>query len=81
MQRLKEAKKKTVGAKQSIKALEKGTACLVFVADDADKKMVAPVLELSQTSGIQVVKTGSMKELGKACGIQVGTAVAAILNT
>lgn len=80
MQRLKVAKKKSVGAKQSIKALEKGLACLVFVAEDADGKIVGPVLELCESKGIEVVKTMTMKELGKACGIQVGTAVAAILD-
>jgi len=80
MQRLSKAKKKTIGFKQSAKAVEKGLARMVFVAMDADDKVRTPILELCNTKGIPVVEVQTMTELGRAGGIQVGTAVAAILD-
>ncbi len=80
MQQLTEAGKKTVGAKQSLKAIEKGSAKVVYVAGDADEKVRLPITELCRAKGIPLAEAYTMLELGRACGIQVGTAVAAILD-
>ena len=37
---------KAVGVKQTVKAIERGTAKLVFVAKDADERVVGKVIEL-----------------------------------
>ncbi|NPV44944.1 MAG: 50S ribosomal protein L7Ae-like protein [Firmicutes bacterium] len=79
VERLKSAKKKTVGTKQTIKAVEKGEAKVVFIARDAEKHIVAPLEKLCSERAIEVVYIDSMKQLGEICGIEVGAASAAIL--
>ncbi|MCR4443422.1 MAG: ribosomal L7Ae/L30e/S12e/Gadd45 family protein [Peptococcaceae bacterium] len=79
MQRLATTKKKTVGLKQTQKAVERGLASTVFVARDAEEKVRRPILEACRERGITVIEVDTMAELGKASGIQVGTAVAALL--
>lgn len=70
---------KVVGVKQAIKALEKGAVKLVVVADDADAKVVKPLIDLCDEKSVPYEKAESMKELGRLCGIQVGAAAIAFL--
>jgi len=80
MERLLRAPKKVAGLKQTIKAVENGSARLVYLARNADEKIRTPIEELCQAKGIPVVEVDSMNDLGKAGGIQIGTATAAILR-
>jgi large subunit ribosomal protein L7A len=73
------AKNKTVGLKQTQRALEKGLVQRVYVANDAENHVLRPILEWCRTHNVERIDVPTMKELGKACGIEVGTAVAAIL--
>lgn len=75
---LQSAKNRIVGTKQTLKAIEKGLAKMVFVAADAETRVTAPVVALCREKGITVVTVDSMKNLGKACNIEVGCAVAAL---
>lgn len=77
--RLKTAKR-TVGAKQTLKAVQGGQAKEVFVARDAEERVVRPILDLCRLNGVRITEVDSMAELGKACSIEVGAAVAAILE-
>lgn len=77
---LESAKKKIVGTKQTLKALEKGLAKKVFIASDAEQHVVKPLLRYCQEKGIPVVTIDTMKDLGKACGIEVGCASAALIK-
>lgn len=78
--RIRVAKKIAVGMNQTTKTLEQSAAIEVFVAKDAEPKVVSKILHLCEAKGIPVVWVDSMKQLGKACGIEVGAAVAAILQ-
>lgn len=78
--RLTQAKKKTVGTKQTLKAVERGQARVVFVARDADEHVVQPVLRAAAAKGIEVIRVDSMQLLGRACGIDVGCASAAVIE-
>lgn len=69
--------KKVIGAKQATKAIEKGTASLVYLAGDADPRVTNPIRELCLTKHISVEVVPSMGELGRACGIEVGAAAVA----
>ncbi|MFY9139677.1 MAG: ribosomal L7Ae/L30e/S12e/Gadd45 family protein [Thermacetogeniaceae bacterium] len=80
MQRLLNAARKTVGLKQTLKAVERDQAEVVFVAQDAEKHIVMPLVDCCQEKGIGIVYVDSMKELGKVCGIKVGAASASILK-
>jgi large subunit ribosomal protein L7A len=71
---------KTVGIKQSLKAVANGNASLVFIARDADEKITGNLRELCETNGIQIEYVDTMKQLGKAVGIEVGASAACILR-
>ena len=68
---------KVVGVKQTRKAVLSGTASRVFVARDAERRVVVPVLDACEQAGLPVTWIETMAELGKACGIEVGAATAA----
>ena len=75
-----QTKDKVVGIKQLRKALADGRAAKVFVAQDADPKLTDPIRETCRTNGIPTEDAPSMVQLGQACGIEVGAAVAALLR-
>lgn len=68
---------KVVGVKQTRRALNDGRAKTLFLARDADPALTEPLAELAEGRGIPVCWTERMRELGRACGIAVGAAVAA----
>lgn len=74
------ARKKTVGAKQTLKVVEREQAKVVYIGLDADKHVVEPICRLCTAKGVQVIQVDSMQALGKACGIEVGCAAAAIIE-
>lgn len=69
---------KVVGAKQTRRAVTDGRAIKVFYAADADPALWEPVAALCQERGVPVLEVASMKELGHACAIAVGAAIAAL---
>lgn len=77
---LKNSKNRTVGVKQTLRALEKESVLCVYVAQDAEGHVVRPILDICRNKGIKVREVQTMAELGKACGIEVGAAVAALLS-
>ena len=77
-ERLKKAKK-TIGTKQTTKAVQKGIARVVYLASDAEKHITGPLLKLCAEKDVEVIMVESMAELGQACGIEVGSASAAII--
>ncbi len=71
---------KTIGIKQTLKAVELGKAKTVFIADDAEEKVVAGLRELCLAGSVEIISAESMKALGKACGIDVGAAAVGVLK-
>lgn len=74
------SKEKVVGVKQLKKALRDNKIAKVFFAEDADPTLLAPIITLCWEQNIPMEGTPTMVDLGRACGIQVGAAVAALLN-
>lgn len=72
--------KKAVGLKQSRKAIKNGCAKRVYLAANADELICAPVAELCKELNVEVFTAETMEELGQACGINVGAAVAVLLK-
>lgn len=70
----------TIGTKQAIRVVELGKAAEVFVANDADPRITIKMVNLCKKMGVKVTYVDSMKMLGKACGIEVGAAMAAVVN-
>ena len=72
--------KVVVGVKQLKKALAKGSAQYVFLAENADPALTEPIAALCRERGIGLNWVRSMSELGRFCGIEVGAAAAAIIE-
>lgn len=77
---LKTAKHRTVGAKQTLKALQRGVVTSLFVAADADPKVTRSLVQEASQQGLTVIEVETMAALGKACLIDVGAAIAAIIS-
>ena len=67
------------GTKQVAKALRRGGVSLVMVADDADDYIRRRFVEICTQESIPMQEYSTMRELGEACQISVGTAVACVL--
>lgn len=74
------AAEKVVGAKQVKRALKDDRATKVFVAMDADPRVLKDLVQEAVRKGVRLEQVASMKELGEACGISVGSAVAALVG-
>lgn len=80
MLELLKSSKKAIGIKQSLKAVEANNAIAVFIARDADEKITGALKELCKAKSIEIVYIDTMKQLGKACGIEVGASAVATLK-
>ena len=69
-----------VGAKQLRKALKSGRARFVYLAENADPAITAPIEEQCKENKISYAWVRTMQDLGRACGIEVGAAAAAAVD-
>ena len=72
-----QTKSKVIGVKQSAKAVR---ARCVYLAEDADPALLAPIEDQCCEKEIPLIRVESMALLGQACGIDVGAAVAVVLK-
>lgn len=80
LEALKQAGQRTVGVKQTEKAVARQAAELVYIAVDADERVTGKLLALCRENNVLAVTTESMADIGRACGINVRAAAAAILK-
>ena len=73
-------KEKVVGLKQVRRALHQHTARRVYLACDADPRLIQPLRELCSQEGTEADDTLTMHQLGRACGIDVPAAAVALLR-
>jgi len=81
MQKVSKQGKIKIGTNETTKAIERGTAKLVVVAEDVQPKeiiMHLPLLCKEKNIPIAFVKT--KKELGNACGIEVPASSIAVIE-
>ena len=74
------AREKVVGLKQTRRAVSQGSARRVYLACDADPRLVQPLRELCAAQGIEADAALTMQQLGRACGIAVPAAAVALLR-
>ena len=74
-------RKVVVGSKQLRKALQAGRVAYVYLAENADPAVTEPLADLCSELHIQITWVRTMAELGRSCGIEVGAAAAAVLNS
>lgn len=72
---------RTVGIKQTVKAVQKNRVKHVCIAKDADRRIVDELTELCRKKGISVIYAESMEQLGKECGIDVGASAAGFIES
>ncbi|MCL2747339.1 MAG: ribosomal L7Ae/L30e/S12e/Gadd45 family protein [Oscillospiraceae bacterium] len=70
---------KVVGVKQTRKAILSGEAMAVYIARDAERRVIAPIVDACEKAGISPLWADTMTELGTVCRIEVGAACAAVL--
>ena len=63
--------KKVIGIKQCTKLLKSNEGKVLYVAKDANAKLISPIIQLAQEKNIDIVEISTMKELGKISGIDV----------
>ena len=73
-----QANKTIIGTKQAVKAIQAGIVTEVIIAQDAEERIIRPVLDNAELHRITVTYVDSRKKLGEACGIAVGATVVAI---
>ncbi|MGZ7445868.1 ribosomal L7Ae/L30e/S12e/Gadd45 family protein [Paenibacillus sp. TH7-28] len=69
-----------IGTKQTMRMVELGRAVEVYVAENADPRLTSKIIALCNERGVKVTLVDTMAALGKACGIDVGAAMAAIVK-
>ena len=77
---IKGAPNKVVGTKQTLKFLEQDKVEAVFLAEDAEARVLSPLIKLCKEKNVSCNYAGSMAELGRIAGIKVGSAAVAILK-
>ncbi len=80
MERFASEVKRVVGTKQVLRALDEGRVSKAYIAKDADLILTKRVVDRCYEREIPCQQVDTMLELGKACGIDVGTAACAILR-
>jgi large subunit ribosomal protein L7Ae len=69
------------GTNETTKAIERGNAKLVLVAEDVQpEEIVMHLPELADERDVPFVFVGAQDEVGRAAGLEVGSAAAAIVD-
>lgn len=74
-------KEKFVGIKQVKRAAEQDILAEVFIASDADQRVIGSLKQICEDKNIPIYTVDTMKQLGKAAGIDVGAAIVGILKS
>jgi len=70
------------GTNETTKAVERGNAALVYIAEDVQpEEIVLHLPELADEKGIPYAFVETQDEIGHAAGLEVGSAAAAIVDT
>ncbi len=81
LEKVRETGKVRKGTNETTKAVERGLAKLVYIATDVDPpEIVAHLPLLCEEKNIPYIYVKSKNELGKAVGIEVSCASAAIID-
>ena len=72
--------KKVIGIKQCTKLLKSGEGKVLYVAKDANAKLISPIIQLAKEKNIKIVEIPTMKELGKMSSIDIKSAAVLTLE-
>ncbi|WP_135822502.1 50S ribosomal protein L7Ae [Halostella litorea] len=69
------------GTNETTKAVERGNAALIYVAEDVQpEEIVMHLPELADEKGIPYVFIDNQDDVGHAAGLEVGSAAAAVVD-
>lgn len=71
---------KVVGVNQSIREIKKNNAKCVYIAKDAEKRVVQELEQLCKEMNIEIEYIETMRKLGNMFNVQVKVAAATILK-
>ncbi|MCF0155637.1 MAG: ribosomal L7Ae/L30e/S12e/Gadd45 family protein [Veillonella sp.] len=71
---------KTIGAKQTLKAIRRGDVSYVFIGSDSDGWVSEPIISLCEELCIPYDVAHDMEALGRACHIKVKAAAVGVLR-
>ena len=74
------SKEKIVGLNQVKRALNNSEISTLYLAEDADEEIINQLIEECEGKKVEIIKVESMKELGRACDIDINAAVAALVK-
>ncbi|MHA0857674.1 ribosomal L7Ae/L30e/S12e/Gadd45 family protein [Paenibacillus sp. CMAA1364] len=69
-----------IGTKQTVRSVELGQATEVYVALDAEQRLISKIVALCEKHNVNITYVDTMIELGEACSIEVGAAMAAVIK-
>ncbi len=81
LEALKQAEQRTVGVKQTEKAVVRQATAIVYIAKDADERVTARLQELCEEHNVPLDCSETMLNIGRACSINVKAAAAAVLES
>ena len=76
MSEIEHQKKMVVGIKQTMRMIERGMVKNIYIAQDADFFVTRAIIEAALAANIPIISVESKKDLGRMCGIEIGTATA-----
>jgi large subunit ribosomal protein L7A len=71
---------KIVGTKQVKRAINNEDVEIVYIAKDADGKIIDEIIKTCDEKQIEIIYVDTMEELGSLCKIDVNAATAALLK-
>lgn len=77
---LSDSKKKVIGTKQTLNVIVNGKAKKVYLAQDVDQHIIDKIIQVSKENNVLIETVESKLKLGRACGIDVAAACAALLK-
>lgn len=82
VQALRDPKKRVVGLKQTLRALQQDRVAAVYLAGDVDEHIRRKVANACLERGVEIRPAGmGQDDLGAFCQIEVGAAVIALLKS
>ena len=69
-----------MGTKETLRAIKKGRVYRIFLAEDIDDDLKDKIYKAAESSNIKINVVESKLKLGRACGIDVAAASAALLK-
>ena len=71
---------KVIGVKQCRKFVKLGKGRVLYVAKDADARLISPLIELAEEMNVKIVEISTMNELGSMSGIDVKSAATLVIE-